>query len=362
MNRYLVFLIFLILSCKSAKEAFKDGDYEKSYKKALNDIKDKKDVRANKSILNKSLVKLTDEMAFIKLRTLKDKEKLYDRYIKVNNYFTEAKSYLDSSAIKSNVTMISNRKMLNDDIVAELFQGAKENLDIAKRSNNKGNARECHQALTRIKFKYDHNIADIDQRIEEAYKHALMVYVFYVDMPFNYNEEYEVNQQFRNLSSQGNSNYDKVYYGDQYKNLDADCKIRLSFDDLDDQVNNSQYERNFSEQIEDGYTQEKDTSGVVINKPKYQTVYATVQITQKKYQFSWQVSGSNIGNTSSCNFENRKRFYAQITKDLETYQISGDRRAVPREYLNGNNGRLDKDEIMDDLIEDLYNQIRSYYF
>ncbi|MFM2394385.1 MAG: hypothetical protein RLZZ546_2367 [Bacteroidota bacterium] len=361
MYRHLV-LLFLIFSCKSAKEAFNDGDYEKSFKKALKEIQSKKDLRANKSLLNKSLVRLTDELASTKSSALKDKEKLYDRYIKINNYFADAMPYMDSLSQKSNIKFQSHKKQLNDEIVNILFQNYQKNLEIAKERNDKISGREAHQSLTRIKFKYDNQIKDLDQRIEEAYKYALTVYVFYSDLPFNYNEENEVNRQFQNLSSQGNSNYDKVLYGTQYKNLDSDCKIRLSFDDLDENVNTNQFQKTFTKEVEDGYTTEKDTSGVTIKRPKYKTIYATVDVSQKNYQFVWQVVGNSMNNTSVCNFENRRKFYSQISSSVESYQISGDRRAVPAEYLNGNSNRIDRDEILDDLVEDLYNQIRSYYF
>ena len=349
-------------ACTSAKEAFQKGDYNSAIKKSLKEIKAEKDVRQNKTLLNRAFDKKSLEL----ISKIEDRSKLgltplknlYDDYEDFLTLSTEVKPYLEPENLDKKIKLEKNADVLLDDICKILVDTGMEHYDNARVKKDKKEARLAYETLTDLASydiyqKYKEATSLIDQALELAIYH----YQFDIDHGFNIGESWEIKSQFSKLPNRG-STYKKFYVDGKCK--PCDCVIELNFRDLRESKHISSETKSFEKKVEDGFTTTKDDKGNIIKIPVYKILRGQVAIEKTRYDFNWEIRSDVNKNTSACDADYRT-FDASKSVEVFDYRISGDRDAIPGEYKNYTRPNLDKDDLIEDLLEDLFNQVVNYY-
>lgn len=361
--KYMGFAVWLfVIACTSAKEAYQKGEYESAIQKSLKNLKAEKDIRQNKTLLNNAFDKRYAELnnrfedrAKLDLKLL---EKLYSDCDKFLVLATEVKPYLESTNIEKKLKLDKNTDLLEDEICTALYEKAIDHYDNARVKKDKKEARLAYETFMDLSsYDSQKKYKETNSLLEKSLELATYHYQFDIDHGFNIGESWEIKSQFSKLSNKG-STFKKFYTEGQCK--PCDCVIELNFRDLRESKHTSTETKSFEKKVEDGYTTTKDDKGNVIKTPVYKILRGQVVIEKTRFDFNWEIKSEVKKETVACDADYRT-FDASKSIDLYDYRLSGDRDAIPSEYKNYTRPTLDKDDLIDDLLEDLFNQVVNYY-
>ncbi|MBK7123040.1 MAG: hypothetical protein IPH68_09645 [Chitinophagaceae bacterium] len=175
---------------------------------------------------------------------------------------------------------------------------------------------------------------------------------------YNYSNEYFQQTLIRELGGKNSSRYPARFYTDweaRRDNVQPDWDVNLTLRNMYIPMPNTyNYSRNVSRQVETG----RDTSGKVI----YQTVYATINITQRSFTARAEME-INI-----TDLDTRKNITSQTFREDYRWQdeqatYTGDSRALgPNEWAlinNSYNNEPRKEDILNELYRKLYPQVKN---
>ncbi|MGB5007648.1 MAG: hypothetical protein WBO39_11995 [Ferruginibacter sp.] len=212
---------------------------------------------------------------------------------------------------------------------------------------------------------------DARLKMDEAYQYAIVnvvvnpvqdnSYFFntgWGNYGYNYSNEYFQQTLIRELGGKNSSRYPARFYTDweaRRDNVQPDWDVNLTLRNMYiPRPNTYNYSRNVSRQVETG----RDTSGKVI----YQTVYATINITQRSFTARAEME-INI-----TDLDTRKNITSQTFREDYRWQdeqatYTGDSRALgPNEWAlinNSYNNEPRKEDILNELYRKLYPQVKN---
>lgn len=353
----------LMAACSSPQKSFDKGNFEKAYKASLKNIKKGKKSRKDKSILNKSfneLVKQNTNEAekFLRSNQIEDWEEAYAEYDQLLDWYYDGKGYLDNSYDARLNTIDTELETLGKDIAANYYELGTMSMDGYYEEYNKAYAQDAFIFFEKTAA-YDSEYPKIDSLLDDTYKLAIVNVLVVANAPFERSYEWEIDRRFSDIERESKEFYQITY---ERNIINVDCTLEMDFSGLDSYLREDRSIQRFSEQIEDGYDTQVDTSGNTTKIPRYVTVTGEVTTIREVLTFRWRVAVSVFGERSYCDFRNRT-FDAEEETSRERYEFSGDSRAIPNQYgSSSRNDFEDEDDVVDDLIDDLYREISNYYF
>ncbi|MEM9549080.1 MAG: hypothetical protein AAGA77_24040, partial [Bacteroidota bacterium] len=159
---------------------------------------------------------------------------------------------------------------------------------------------------------------------------------------------------------EGEDGFVQIVYDNN--SIKSDCEVELDFSRLDVDERSENSSRNYTKEILDGYRTETDTSGNSVQVPIYKEVSGTVTTRRITKTVSWRVDVEINRSTNNCDLR-EERFTEEVEDKIEIYELSGDERAIPNEFKDSSNQELkDTDDMVEDLIDDLYRRVRNYFY
>jgi hypothetical protein len=306
--------------------------------------------------------------------TLKEADK-WDKLIKEYYSLQKLSDVINSSAAAKKIIKAPSYnakiEVTRQNAAADYYQEGLNYLD-------KNDKRSSRQALAAFKKSnsYVTGYKDVERQLDIAFEHSVLNVVvnpvtdnsfYYSNMGRNrfgnsFNNDYLQRSLVRDLGGDFNKNSLARFYTDRdadRANIDVDWVVDLTWIDLDiPQPYTRRDSRTVNRQIEIG----KDTSGRAV----YKTVSAKVNVTRQYFtargQLECRITDINTRNNIGLN-----RYPSQVDWEQEYATYTGDSRALDSRYLamiqNTNRRRLpDKDEILNELYEKIYPQVKNYIY
>ena len=348
-------------SCSSPQKSFDKGNYEQAFSSALKNLNKGKSDRKDKTILNKAFEKLyneklTEAQSFLRSDVLEDWEEAHELHEEIIELYNDGSKYLSSDFDAGLEKVHNNQDQLGTDLAEGFHNLGQESMLAFNESGNKLAAQDAHYFYERTQY-YDPNFTDIDEAIDKALLEGTILVLIEADAPFEFSYEWEIDREFDDIERQS-SQYVDIKYNKLVS--DPDCVLEINFGRLDRDTRQSTRTDRFTEEIEDGFETSIDTSGREIRVPRYRTIEGSVTTITEEIRYEWDMSVRPSGIREYCNFRQRI-FSADERIQIERYELSGDRDAIPSRFRE-EDVSIDEDDIVEELIEDLYDEFRRYYF
>jgi len=362
---YISLCLFLI-ACASPKKHFSDGNYKKAYTSALKDLKSGKKDRSLKSIFNKSLSRLIEEdnmetQSLLRSDLIEDWEEAFSMTDELIGLYDDGRRYTDSKYESVIQSKRENNNMLKEDIISSYVEMGDMNMDVYSERGDKRAAQEAYYMYEGA-LKYDHpmGMQDVHDKSEAALIEGTIAIDVTIDT-WDIRYERDIERRFEDLEDN-----DKLFYAVTFENWmeESDCQLEIDFAKLDIDINDQSRTENYTEQIEDGYRTEVDTSGNTTRIPIYKEVNATVTFVEEIRNYSWDIRVRADNGSGYCDFRS-SQFRVTQQAIISNYDTSGDRRAIPDAYKNDSNDRFtssDERNLIEDLIDEAFDDIERYYF
>lgn len=362
----LAILILTLFSCSRNAQKFLDkGDYHKAYNIALKNLKKDRKSRKDRSVLNKSFEQILNDKnseydRYIKSDVIEDWEIAYNQYKVLWEIYDEGKSYLDNSYDSELLQKKAGQEVLMKDIANNYFRMGTESMATYKGTDNKAYAQDAY-TFFRKADSYEVNevtAPDLDRFMDESLTAGMISILVITEAPYDRILKREIDKEFYELESKSEG-FEEILY--ERNIVNPDCVLRMYFDRLDVDVDQDRSRETFTEEIEDGYDTSQDTSGVEIRTPRYRTVTGQVTTIRDRVIYSWQMEVNPEGPSDICHFD-RKVFREREEITNEYYEISGDNRAIPNRYNQPYFDSRNEEDVIADLIEELYDEVIRNYF
>ena len=354
--------ILLVSSCSSPQKSFSKGNYEKAYKLALKDIKKGDKSRKGITLLNNSFNEILKEKSntidrYMASNIMEDWEEASTEYAKLIDIYYDGRQYLDEDYDDIMGKIEGDASDLKDDLAINFEELGDDRLDDYFATSNKVFAQEAHEFYKKTQY-YNPKFEDIDELLLISYENAIVHVYVEAESTWDFSLNWEIDSQFSNLERRSS-----VYYQVSYERNQglANCFLSIEFAGIDDTRSERRSTERYSQEIEDGYETRQDTSGNTIQIPKYITVTGEVTTIREIYSYRWRVRVEADGPRAYCDF-NSKSFDVDREVVVESYETSGDSRAIPGSFTNDTFDRSDEEDVLEDLLDELYNEIESYYF
>lgn len=362
MKNIILFSLVLFFSCASPQKNFEKGNFNKAYKGALKELENGKRGK-NKAILNRSFNEIlkahqTQYTLIMRDADIQDWENAFYKRNDLIEDYIKGKRWLDNDFDATMEKLMDENEVLSSDIANEYELMGNEAMAVYATNGDKRAAQNAFAFYNKL-AEYDPNNSRVNVYVNQALEAATVHILFDADA-WDFRYEYDIDRKFKNLENQS-SGFIQIYYEQNIPH--ADCMVEIDFNDLEERIRQETNTQNFTEQIEDGYETVKDTSGRVSKIPIYKDVSGSVITTTEYKEYYWEVRSKSNSYTNFCDFRS-KNFDSSITLERTFYRLSGDERAIPSRFKNQNDEefRDDEDDVVEDLIDDLYNQIVRYYF
>lgn len=358
-NFFFILLISLMaLGCSSPYKLYEKGKYFKAFDKALDDLNDGKKDRKILTLLNNSFEKMMVE-AREKMRFLddgynvKDLKHNFKQYEEVEKRYVKGRSYINDTNDLLYAEFAADKEHLLEDTYAE----GRSLMAHYDESNNKIDARNAYHHFELVE-KYGQDYSDIDMLLEEALEAATIVYNVDADLDSDFSYQWKIDWRFDDLEGKGN--FIRIVYDNS--SVDSDCNVELDFARLDVEERKEESSQDYTLDIIDHYKTETDTSGQTTEIPVYKEVSGSVVTKKLTKIVSWRVDLEIVSSNQNCDLR-EETFRESVEHRVEIYDLRGDLRAIPEEFKNSTNEQVkDTDEMVEDLIDDLYTRIRNYFY
>lgn len=355
-------LMILLACCSSPQKSFDKGNYDKAYAQALKNLQKGSKDRKDRNVLNSSFERiLIDKQELIASYStsdiIEDWEEALVAYDDIIEYGDGGRSYL-SDNLDDQVQMLkSERDQLKYDIAENYYQLANDAFAAYEDNADKLDAQDAYTFYDKS-LQYGSEHSDIDSKMDQAYEWAKIKVYVEAKQSFGFSYDWDIDREFSQVERRSKGFAEVSYEKNKY---DADCILEISISD-DINVRESTSTDRFSEEIEDGYDTKVDTSGNTIRIPRTITVTGRVQTITQVITFECDARVLASGDSRICNYSNRS-FDAEERVTYERYEWDGDERAIPDRYKRSSrNDPPDEEEIIEDLLEELYDDFVRYYF
>lgn len=366
MKKTLLLLLIFTLSCSSPHKYLEKKRYDKAFSSALVQLKKGKSVEENKRVLHTSLDKIMKEQ-FEKATLLIEKDNI-ENGAKVLRIYERLRKKIEKTSPYLGLayqTQMDSLDYRSDELMKDLFdfyyERAQESLTIASETGKKSEARNAYYDFQKAKkYGYENEVDLVTPLQEEALELGVVYYYVEASARFEVTEKWEIDRQFDDIESRGSIFQQITFEGTQGE---VDCALDVVFKSLDFQIRERSDTEYFDKEIQDGYENVTDTSGNVTRVPLYRTVEAWVTTKTKIKTGSWTASVDVTSHTSNCDLSD-SNFSAEASSEIEVTEWRGDDRAVPNRYKSAfqKEDFEDEDDMIHELIEDIYNQVVNYYF
>ena len=355
-------LVLFMFSCASPQKSFNKGDYDKAYKLALKNLKKGKKSRKDQTILNKSFEEMLDRerseyAEYTRSDIIEDWEVAYSSYDDLLDTYEDGKRYLDSGFDINMEGIYAEIENLRKDIAGSFYELAQMGMEAYEDTEDKLEAQQAYYLYTKAE-EYGSNEANIRERKAYALSEGVVTLLVIADERWGRTFAYDIDREFRNVEREGDD-FLQIQYE---RNVEADCTIEVEFADIDRRVRDSRSTRTYREEIQDGFETRQDTSGNSTQVPRYITVSADVTTISEQITFEWEARTNIYGDSRYCNDYRERTFRADETLTNEIYEINGDTRAVPDGLRNSRNDNRREEDLIRDLLEELYDDFERAYF
>ena len=363
-QRILFIFLSLLTACSSPQKAFDDQDYDKAYKLALAALKKEREDKEAQHILQQSLENILEQQG-IESRRLAGSEgteawkAALDINIGLRKKIQEALVFLPNSFKKEQYTLPQQAKSLRARLFSHYFEQGKSDLASAESTGLKQYAQQAHGAFSKARLYSDTISSELDSLTQLAFKKGIIYYKVEIDAPFDITYHWEIGRVFENLEDMSDG-FLRVAVDEPVKN--ADCAFEIRFSSLDIDIDEEKGDEDFNKEVAIAYQTVADTAGNKTEVPVYGTVEGNVIITTKTKTATWEIDVSIDALTPNCGLSG-DNFVASARSVIRLVRTSGDQRAIPEEYLNvEDEDFMEEDEMVEQLLEDLYEQVVRAYF
>lgn len=361
-----IVICLLMVACASPKKHFSDGNYKKAYTSALKDLKSGKKDRSLKSILNNSLARMIEDdnsetQSLLRSDLIEDWEEAYGMTDDLIELYDEGRRYTDSKYESIMQSKRENNNILKDDIINSYVEMGDMNMEVYGERGEKQAAQEAYY-MYREALKYDHPMGmdDVRDKLDIALLEGTIVVDVTIDT-WDVRYSRDIERQFDDLEDNDKLFYEVVF---DSRSQDIDCQLEIDFARLDIDVRDQSRTEDYTEQIEDGYRNEVDTSGNTTRIPIYKEVTAVVTLTEETRTYTWDIRVRADNGRGDCNYRNNQ-FRVSLQAVITNYETRGDSRALPSSYRNSSNETFsssDERNLIEDLIKEAFDDIERYYF
>lgn len=360
-------ILFTLLSCGGGPEKFfSDGNYEKAYKKALKDIQSGKKDRTLKTILNNSMAELIAEAnnesaALLRSDVVEDWDEAYTVNEELLSLYYEGQRYLDSDLDIGIQIIENNNDQLKEDIVTAYVELGDRNMEEYSANRNKQAAQQAY-FMYEGASQYADSFSELNLR--KKLEDALIAGTVFIDVTvdvWDIGYKYEIERQFEDLEDNDERFYEVTF--DEY-NENTDCQLEIEFARLNVNVNTQTRTETYRQEVEDGFETQVDTSGNRIRVPIVKEVTGEVRFTDEIRLYTWNIRVDSNDRNNYCDFR-YNQFQISQEAVITNYQTQGDTRAIPDTFRNTRTqtfSNSDERRLIDDLIDQSYDEIERYYF
>jgi hypothetical protein len=363
--------IFLLASCKTSKDYLSRADEDKT----LFDIVKALNKHANDDSAFRALPIVYDRVQQNHLKKIENYKnyKEISRWDKIIDEYATLQEMYEAISSSDAASRLVHPASYQNDIYDAKQLAAEDYYQLGLtllQSSRRDDTKKAYNYFKRTD-RYVSGYKDSKAKMEEAFQNAVINVVInpvadnsfffnsgWGNYGYNYSNEYFQQTLIRELGGTYATRYPAKFYTDweaRRDNVKPDWVVDLTLRNMDiPRPTNYTYSRNVSQQIETG----RDSSG----NTKYQTVYATINITKQSFTARGQmdvnitdvVSRKNIG-------------YSTYTEDYRWEQeratYTGDRRALSSNDLvlinNINYSEPRKEEVLNELYRKIYPQVKN---
>lgn len=367
MKRLILFLcailMLMTLGCsRNAEKFLEKGDYNKAFDIALKNLDKDRRSKKDRTVLNKAFNEINKDRSseydqYVGSDVIEDWEIAYGQYEQLLDKYDAGKKFLSDAYDDKLEAKRKAYDRLTQAIADNYFRMGNESMKDYRDTFNKAFAQDAYSFYNKTAH-YKPYYPRIDNLLGESLEFAMIEVLVITEVPYDRSLKREIDREFDRIESES-SGFEEILYE---RNIEyPDCLIRIIFGGLDIDVDQDRDQRTFSEEIEDGYDTRTDTSGVQTQIPRYRTISADVNIITERITYEWRLEVVPEGSPDICHYEAR-RFSEEESIINEFYEISGDSRAVPSQFLEPVYDSRDEEDAIEDLIEELYNKVRRAYF
>ncbi len=355
------FAVLVLIQCKSTKTLLEKGKYEQAYTAVVKKMAKGKQTREDKNILYAAFDAIYSESNQVmdklsKSSSISDLELIYEEYSYLDELASKGKPYFGSD-LRTRVDSIGLLKAETKTTIRDQYWTfAKEDLAKYEAKNDKSDAQQSYAYFKKVK-KYGGNSAELDSLTEIALQGALVRIGFNAEAPFDIRYNWDIDTKFSRL--EGQRGYLLYIYDPSGK---MDCFLDVRFENLNIIESEQSTSYQVSERIQTGTTTTTDEEGNVIEVPSYEEVYGTVFNKTIVFDGRWSASVDASSITGDCNYYSN-RITATDQRTCEYNEYTGDHRAKPTNVSFTNFPDCDfEDEMVDEMLDDIFRDFRSYYF
>ena len=363
-THFVIILLTLVgFSCSSPQKSFEKGNYEKAFNGALSDLDKRNNPRQNKTLLNKAYQEIlyqNDRDNYKLLRTgyVEDLEKVYSNNLDIIDKYHDAKRYLNPTFDSIATEFTARTQRIKEDIAFSYWDQGNILMEMYNTSGDKFKAQDANYHFSKA-LDYDIQYTSIDSMLDVSFA-AGVIHVLVETNVWDLNYSWRVDNTFRNLINLSRG-FNQVHYENMISI--ADCRIDVSFNNVEIFENRTTQQEEYSKEIQDGYTTEVDSSGNINRILKYKRITAQVTKETTTWTYTWRVRSTVRQATPFCSMSNGNFEERGEIVNID-YQIDGDTRAVPEEYQNVRifNKSSEEEQLLHRMIDNIYDDFVRYYF
>ena len=368
---YTLISIFILASCTTSKDYLSRSDSDNTLFDAVKTLKKHNN---DSTALNALpvLYKLAQQRNLRKINSYSTSNEpaRWDKMIET--YSTLQTMYnviIENDAASSVVTPVNYQQTIYD--IKQ--QAAADYYNVATDFLSKPGRDDAKKAYSYFKKadKFMPDYKDTRLKMDEAYQHAIVNVVInpvqdnsyffntgWGNYGYNYSNEYFQQTLVRELKGINSSRYPARFFTDweaRRDNVQPDWEVNLTLRNMNiPRPQNYTYSRNVSKQVERG----RDTSGRII----YKTAYATIYITKQSFtaRADMEINISEIATRKNISYNTFSEDY-RWEEEHATY--SGDADALgPNDWAIMNNNNFNeprKEDVLNELYRKLYPQVKN---
>ncbi|MCO6477711.1 MAG: hypothetical protein J5I94_13860 [Phaeodactylibacter sp.] len=359
------FLLFtFLMSCTTPREAFDNQDYEKAFQLALASLNKDKGGREEKRILQQSLEEMLEREGAESRRSAdSDDPEDWKSALSINNRLQDrvkqARAFLPDSFREELYTLAQQAQWLRKRLYGHYFEQGRDGLGRAVSTGLKEYAQQAHGAFTKARQYAELPAPQLDSLTNQALKRGIVYYVVETDALFEISYNWEIEQIFGRLEDQSGG-FLRVVVNEPLKN--ADCALTIRFGSMEADIQEDTGDQDFNREIIVDYEIVTDTAGNETRVPVYDVVEGNATIITRTKTVEWEAEAAIDALTPNCNLSSQG-FSATTRSVAREARTSGDERAIPEEYLDApSEGFREEDDMVEDLLQDLYEQVVRAYF
>ncbi|NNE26915.1 MAG: hypothetical protein HKN09_08730 [Saprospiraceae bacterium] len=351
------------IACSSPQKSFEKGNYERAFNGALTELDKKDNSRQNKVLLNKSFEELIyhnekENYKLVQSGLIENLEVVHANNLDIIDKYHNAKRYLNPVYDTIASDFVNRNDLLRENIALAYWDEGNTLMDVYNSTGDKFKAQDANFNYTKA---YDYNIGyeAIDSLLDVSFA-AGLIHVLVETNVWDMNYSWRVDNTFKNLIHLSRG-FNQVHYENMISI--ADCRIDVSFNNIEVIENTTRETQQFTREIEDGYTTKVDSSGNTHRILNYITVRGEGVKEITTWTYNWRVRSTVRQLSPFCQMNNR-HFDERGEIRHVRYDVTGDVRAVPEEYQNVTffNRSTEEEKLINRMIDDIYDDFVQYYF